>query len=103
MPLYKDYYKCLSIVENTKKNGEDYLYLKLQNKETIIDGYLWNNIHIYKMSTEPNLINSNKKPLALFEEWFEEAKKTEINDPNAMNLATISSNGKPSSRIVLLK
>ena len=55
------------------------------------------------MSTEPNLINSNKKPLALFEEWFEEAKKTEINDPNAMNLATISSNGKPSSRIVLLK
>ena len=55
------------------------------------------------MSTEPNLINSNKKPIALFEEWFEEAKKTEINDPNAMNLATISSNGKPSSRIVLLK
>ena len=55
------------------------------------------------MSTEPNLINSNKKPLALFEEWFEEAKKTEINDPNAMNLATISPNGKPSSRIVLLK
>ena len=55
------------------------------------------------MSTELNLINSNKKPLALFKEWFEEAKKTEINDPNAMNLATISPNGKPSSRIVLLK
>ena len=29
--------------------------------------------------------------------------KSEINDPNAMNLATISSDGKPSSRIVLLK
>ena len=55
------------------------------------------------MSTEPNLINSNTNPLSLFEEWFEEAKKSEINDPNAMNLATISSNGKPNSRIVLLK
>ena len=55
------------------------------------------------MSTESNLINSNTNPLLLFEEWFEEAKKNEINDPNAMNLATISSDGKPSSRIVLLK
>tara|TARA_Y100001935_G_scaffold40456_1_gene32558 strand:+ start:98 stop:703 length:606 start_codon:yes stop_codon:yes gene_type:complete len=55
------------------------------------------------MSSEPNLINSNTNPLSLFEEWFEEAKKSEINDPNAMNLATISNDGKPSSRIVLLK
>ena len=55
------------------------------------------------MSTRPNLINSDKNPIILFKEWFEEAKKTEINDPNAMNLATVSLNGKPSSRIVLLK
>ena len=55
------------------------------------------------MSTEPNLIDSNKKPLDLFKEWFEQAKKSEINDPNAMNLATVSSEGKPNSRIVLLK
>ena len=55
------------------------------------------------MSTESNIINSNTNPLLLFEEWFEDAKKNEINDPNAMNLATISSDGKPSSRIVLLK
>ena len=55
------------------------------------------------MTTEPNLINSNKKPFDLFQEWFEQAKKSEINDPNAMNLATISPNGKPNSRIVLLK
>ncbi len=55
------------------------------------------------MSMEPNLINSNTNPLSLFEEWFEYAKKSEINDPNAMNLATISADGKPSSRIVLLK
>ena len=55
------------------------------------------------MSTERDLISSYKKPIELFKEWFEEAKKTEINDPNAMNLATISSDGKPNSRIVLLK
>jgi len=55
------------------------------------------------MRTEPNLINFNKNPFDLFQEWFEQAKKNEINDPNAMNLATISPNGKPNSRIVLLK
>ena len=55
------------------------------------------------MQPNQKLINSNKKPIELFQEWFEEAKKSEINDPNAMNLATISSDGKPSSRIVLLK
>ncbi len=55
------------------------------------------------MTTEQNLIDSNKKPINLFEEWFEQAKKNEINDHNAMNLATISPDGKPNSRIVLLK
>ncbi len=55
------------------------------------------------MSIEPNLINSNQNPINLFKVWFDEAKKNEINDPNAMNLATISHDGKPNSRIVLLK
>ena len=55
------------------------------------------------MQSNQKLINSDKKPIELFQEWFEEAKKSEINDPNAMNLATISFDGKPSSRIVLLK
>ena len=55
------------------------------------------------MSTMSKLINFNTNPISLFREWFEEAKKNEINDPNAMNLATISNDGKPSSRIVLLK
>ncbi len=45
----------------------------------------------------------NADPLVLFTEWFEEAKQNEINDPNAMNLATISKENLPSSRIVLLK
>ena len=50
-----------------------------------------------------NLIKPKKDPLLLFEEWFEEATMKEQNDPNAMNLCTISKDFKPSSRIVLLK
>ncbi len=42
-------------------------------------------------------------PLDLFKEWFDEAKKTEINDPNALSLATSSKNNIPSVRMVLLK
>ena len=42
-------------------------------------------------------------PLKLFEEWFEEAKKTEINDPNALALSTADKTGIPSVRMVLLK
>ena len=42
-------------------------------------------------------------PIKLFQEWFNEAKKTEINDPNALALATVGQNGIPSVRMVLLK
>lgn len=42
-------------------------------------------------------------PFALFEAWFSEASRTEPNDPNAMTLATVAPDGRPSARIVLLK
>ena len=42
-------------------------------------------------------------PLKLFREWFNKAKETEINDPNALALATVDKNGTPSVRMVLLK
>ena len=42
-------------------------------------------------------------PIDLFADWFNEAKKTEINDPNALSLATVGKNGIPSVRMVLLK
>ena len=42
-------------------------------------------------------------PIDLFLDWFNEAKKTEINDPNALALATVGKNGTPSVRMVLLK
>ena len=40
---------------------------------------------------------------ALFDEWFAEARESEINDPEAMALATASATGQPSGRMVLLK
>ena len=42
-------------------------------------------------------------PIDLFVDWYNEAKKTEINDPNALALATVGKNGTPSVRMVLLK
>jgi len=42
-------------------------------------------------------------PIALFQEWFAEANSSEINDPNAMALATADADGLPDVRMVLLK
>ena len=42
-------------------------------------------------------------PIELFKNWFNEAKKNELNDPNAFSLATSDTKGFPSVRVVLLK
>ena len=42
-------------------------------------------------------------PINLFREWFNEAKKSEINDSNAVALGTVDYKGYPSVRMVLLK
>ena len=42
-------------------------------------------------------------PINLFRDWFNEAKKSEINDPNAVALGTFDRKGYPSVRMVLLK
>lgn len=47
--------------------------------------------------------NINKNPFKQFEIWFEEAKKIGLKDPNAMNVASATKSGIPSSRMVLLK
>ncbi len=43
------------------------------------------------------------EPFALFGRWFAEAGESEPNDPNAMALATVDSEGLPDVRMVLLK
>ena len=58
---------------------------------------------------EKNSLGLNKcfldleDPFELFEKWFVEAKRKEINDPNALALGTASKDGIPSVRMVLLK
>ena len=42
-------------------------------------------------------------PIELFEKWFSKAKEKEINDPNAVAVATSGKNNQPSVRMVLLK
>ena len=42
-------------------------------------------------------------PLELFKIWMTEAEKREINDPNALSLATVSKSNEPNVRMMLLK
>jgi pyridoxamine 5'-phosphate oxidase len=42
-------------------------------------------------------------PIQQFELWFNQAKATEMPDPNGMSLATVGPEGQPSLRTVLLK
>ena len=44
-----------------------------------------------------------KDPFKQFEKWFDEASRSQIPEPNAMCLSTVSLEHKPSSRMVLLK
>ena len=41
-------------------------------------------------------------PYKTFGQWLDAAKASEINDPNAMSLATVNAQGRPSNRMVLL-
>jgi pyridoxamine 5'-phosphate oxidase len=49
------------------------------------------------------MIREEADPLALFADWYAEAEKAEPNEPSAMTLATVGSDGTPSLRMVLLK
>ncbi|MDB9784360.1 pyridoxamine 5'-phosphate oxidase [Pelagibacteraceae bacterium] len=42
-------------------------------------------------------------PIDLFKNWFDKAKESEINDPNAVSLGTVDDKKQPSVRMVLLK
>ena len=42
-------------------------------------------------------------PVVQFGKWFEDARRAELLEPNAMTLATATPDGRPSARVVLLK
>jgi pyridoxamine 5'-phosphate oxidase len=53
--------------------------------------------------TEKNVTEFLDDPFATFVLWMNEAGKSELNDPNAMTVATCTADGRPSARITLLK
>lgn len=54
-----------------------------------------------KASLNKNGVDPN--PFRQFEKWFSEVLESKVEEPNAMALATVSKDGQPSARIVLLK
>ena len=52
---------------------------------------------------QPDSSSEPVDPYSCFHAWMAEAKASEINDPNAMSLATSTLDGTPSVRIVLMK
>ncbi len=46
---------------------------------------------------------SHADPVAQFDQWFDEARRAEVPEPNAMTLATVGHDLRPSTRIVLVK
>jgi len=57
-------------------------------------------------ATDPTgkpLIPDTQDPIALFQAWMAEEREKELNDSNAMSLATVDASGMPDVRIVLLK
>ena len=46
---------------------------------------------------------AGKDPFVIFRRWLKEARKTELNDPDAIALATVDEEGMPNVRMVLLR
>jgi pyridoxamine 5'-phosphate oxidase len=61
--------------------------------------------HIRKDYIQARLDESDfgAEPISFFKKWFSEADNAEVNEVNAMTLATVDQTGKPHARIVLLK
>jgi pyridoxamine 5'-phosphate oxidase len=53
--------------------------------------------------TQAGLASGHPNPFRQFEQWFEQALAAQLLEPNAMTLATVSPDGWPNARIVLLK
>ncbi len=63
-------------------------------------------LHDLRKQYEKNRLDETEldsDPFGLFRKWFQEAREKLIEEPNAMVLSTVSLEGKPSARVVLLK
>jgi pyridoxamine 5'-phosphate oxidase len=66
-------------------------------------GKAFMNLHQNSSNKEILIEEEDQDPFEIFSNWYGSATKYEINDPNAMNLATVSANLQPSTRMILLK
>ena len=48
-------------------------------------------------------VGSHADPIVQFEQWLNEAIHAEVNEPTAVNVAAVGEDGRPNSRMVLLK
>lgn len=62
-----------------------------------------NAVENIKMSSSADDFTQSAHPFQLFGQWLEDATKSEINDPNAVAVATVDPDGLPNVRMVLLK
>jgi pyridoxamine 5'-phosphate oxidase len=60
-------------------------------------------LHMENRSSQLDIDNLDVDPIVQFRYWLNEALKSNVQEPTAMVLSTASSDGKPSSRVVLLK
>jgi pyridoxamine 5'-phosphate oxidase len=68
-----------------------------------IDKKTLQNLRIEYSSSPINESEVDPNPISFFGKWFDEAMAAEVQEPNAMTLATATRDGIPSARIVLLK
>lgn len=63
-------------------------------------------LHSLRRNYETGILSESElphDPFQIFHEWLKEAKEAEMLEPNAMFLATVSADGRPAGRVVLLK
>ena len=70
-------------------------------RDSVGPAFLWSIGALNELSIAD--FTTTTDPFALFELWLEEARATEINDPEAMTLATVDGEGLPNARMVLCK
>ncbi len=58
---------------------------------------------LVQVMTDRTGIFGGDDPFVLAQTWLDEATTTEVNDPNAISLATVDADGRPNVRVVLLK
>jgi pyridoxamine 5'-phosphate oxidase len=70
-----------------------------------IEGNIMSISHLRKEYSHASLSENDvdPDPIRQFAKWFDEAVQAKVPEPNAMSVATATANGRPSSRILLIK